>query len=136
MGAWGMGIFDNDTACDWAYSLEESNDLSVVEDAIETVLSVDSDYLEAPDAEEALAACEVIARLRGNFGDRNSYTETVDNWVSGNSLKVPRELIEKAKAAIARIISDSSELAELWTESGDYEEWKHNIDNLLSRIGT
>lgn len=136
MGAWGMGIFDNDTACDWAYSLEESNDLSVVEDAIETVLSVDSDYLEAPDAEEALAACEVIARLRGNFGDKNSYTETVDNWVSGNSLKVPRELIEKAKAAIARIISDSSELAELWTESGDYEEWKHNIDNLLSRIGT
>lgn len=135
MGAWGLGIFDNDTACDWAYSLEESNDLSVVESAIDAVLSEESDYVEASEAEEALAACEVIARLKGHFGERNSYTETVDNWVSSNRIEVPQALIEKAKGAIARILSDSSELVELWKESGDYEEWKRTVENLLSRIG-
>ena len=51
MGAWVTGIFDNDTACDWAYSLEESNDLSVVEAAFEKILATGSGYLEAPDAE-------------------------------------------------------------------------------------
>ena len=28
MGAWSNDPFGNDTACDWKYSLEESNDLS------------------------------------------------------------------------------------------------------------
>jgi hypothetical protein len=30
MGAWGTGIFDNDTACDWAYDLKETSDLSLL----------------------------------------------------------------------------------------------------------
>ena len=24
MGAWGLGPFDNDTACDWGYELDEA----------------------------------------------------------------------------------------------------------------
>jgi len=37
MGAWGTGVFDNDTACDCADELDKSDDLSVVEDALEKV---------------------------------------------------------------------------------------------------
>lgn len=60
-----MGILDNDTACDWVDELEESDDLSVVEAALEKVLSAGLEYIEAPDAEEALAAVDVIVRLQG-----------------------------------------------------------------------
>jgi hypothetical protein len=134
MGAWGTGIFDNDTACDWAYLLEESKDLSVVEAALEKVLAVGPGYLEAPDAEEALAAGEVVARLQGNFSEKNSYTGTVDTWVAENNLGVSPGLARKSLAAIDRILSGPSEIVELWKESDEYGAWKACIDNLKSRI--
>lgn len=136
MGAWGTGVFDNDTACDWAFSLEGSNDLSVVEATLEKVLATGSEYLEAPDSEEGLAAVEVVARLQGNFGEKNSYTEPVDSWVDKNKIKVPPELATKALATIERILSEPSEIVELWKESGEFDAWKSNIENLKSRIRT
>ncbi|MGE3819895.1 MAG: DUF4259 domain-containing protein, partial [Isosphaeraceae bacterium] len=35
MGIWGVLAFDNDTANDWAYDLEDVDDLSLVESALE-----------------------------------------------------------------------------------------------------
>jgi hypothetical protein len=136
MGAWGTGVFDNDTACDWADELEESDDLSVLEEALELVLSAGADYIEAPDAEQALAAADVIARLQGNAGDSGAYTEAVDAWVSGNKFKVPPVLAKKALAAIERILVEPSELLELWSESEEFGAWMSGIENLRSRIGT
>lgn len=134
MGAWGTGVFDNDTACDWAYSLEESNDLSVVDAAFEKVLAGESEYLEASDAEEGLAAVEVVARLQGNFGEKNSYTQAVDTWVSKNKIKVSPELAKRALATIERILSGSSEIVDLWAETDEFDVWKNSLENLKSRV--
>ena len=76
MGAWSKDSFGNDTACDWAYGLEDTSDLSLVRETIQKAVGSGDEHLEAPDAEETIAAVEVIARLKGNFGERNSYTET------------------------------------------------------------
>ena len=53
MGTWGTGIFDNDSACDWAQDLAESSDLSVIEAALDGVLEAGSEYLEVDEATEA-----------------------------------------------------------------------------------
>ena len=45
----------------------------------------------------AIAAAEVIARLLGNWGERNSYTETVDAWVERVRLRPSPELVERAR---------------------------------------
>ncbi len=133
MGAWGAGSFENDTACDWVWDLEETDDLSLVEAALERVLAAGTAYLEAPDAEEALAACEVVARLQGNTGDD---AEPVDEWVSSHrQLKVAPALAEKSLAAIGRIEGLESELAELWEQSESFAEWKASIADLKARIG-
>jgi hypothetical protein len=84
MGAWSADTFGNDTACDWAFRLEEVDDLSVIQQAFEEVLAVGDDYLDSDMACEALAACEVIARLKGKPGLRNSDTEPVDEWVESS----------------------------------------------------
>ena len=86
MGAWGTGIFDNDTACDWAADLAESSDLSVIEAALDGVLEAGSEYLDVDKATEARAAAEVIARLQGNWGVQDVYTESVDAWVGETKL--------------------------------------------------
>lgn len=92
------------------------------------------DYLDAADAVEALAASEVIARLQGNFGTRDAYTEPVDNWVKANRLEITPELARKAHTAIDRILGADSELAELWEESDSLDEWKGSVLELRSRI--
>ena len=45
MGAWSADNFGNDDAADWAYGLEETNDLSLVEATIAAALSTDEEYL-------------------------------------------------------------------------------------------
>jgi hypothetical protein len=131
MGAWGSGAFENDTACDWKYELEEHHDLSVVEEAIDRVLAAGDGSLDADDACCGLAACEVLARLKGHWGVRDSYTESMDTWVEEHPMVPPAALVAGALAAIDRISGPSSELAELWEDDDD---WRNAVADLRARV--
>jgi len=134
MGAWGSDSYDNDTANDWAYGLEDVSDLSLVIGAIGPVATRGDDYLDSDEACEAIAACEVIARLKGNWGKRDAYTETIDNWVQAHPIAPPDELVQQALKAIDRILASPSELMELWDEGGFNEEWHAKMADLRARI--
>jgi hypothetical protein len=133
MGAWGVGTFDNDTACDWAYGLEEADDFTLVRGTLDRVLTVGGDYLDSDTACEGLAACEVIARLKGKWGVRNPYTETVDKWVEGHASLPYEGLVPLASAVIDRVLMKPSELLELW-EEGDATDWKRAVQDLRGRV--
>jgi hypothetical protein len=133
MGAWDADTFDNDAACDWASELEETSDLSCVADTLSAVLETGDEYLDSDDACRALAACEVIARLKGNWGKRDPYTEQVDQWVESHPQAPPPELIKTALSAIDRIRTPPSELLELWEEA-DATEWHKCVDDLRRRV--
>jgi Domain of unknown function (DUF4259) len=134
MGAWAVDAMGNDDACDWVYGLDECNDFTLVEATLNKVLANSTDYLEAPDASEALAAIEVIARLQGNLGERNSYSESMDAWVEKTKLVPEKALVEKAHRVIERILADDSELKELWQESDEFDDWVAAVKNLASRV--
>jgi hypothetical protein len=133
MGTWGTGAFDNDTAADWLYALEEVDDLSLIETTIASVLDGDDEYLDADVAAEALAACEVVARLLGRRGVRHASTETLDKWVEKHSLSPSKELLESARKAIGRVLSGDSELRELWSES-EGTDWLAVVEDLRLRL--
>ena len=133
MGAWGTDTFDNDAACDWAYGLETCNDLSLVEQALADALNAGADYLDSGAASQALAACEVVARLKGNFGARNAYTEPVDAWVAAHPVKPPAELVARALAVIDRVVAEPSELLDLWNETAEAPAWREAISDLRCR---
>ena len=135
MGAWGVLAFDNDDANDWAYGLDGVSDLSLVESAFAEVESAGAGYLESPAATNALAACEVLARLRGRPGYTNAYTEKVDRWVAAHRIDPPSGLITRGGAVIARILGPDSELRELWEEAGD-EEWRAAVEDLRLRMSS
>ena len=73
MGAWSHEPFGNDEANDWAYELEETEDLSHVEAALDTVLKT-AGYLEASEASCGVAAVEVIAKILGR-GTQSELTQ-------------------------------------------------------------
>lgn len=136
MGTWGVNAFENDTALDWVWELEESEDLSVVMAALEGPLADDADeYLEAPVCEMALAAAEIVAALKGHPPEK--LPPEADDWVKRNRgrLKVDQELIETAHDAIARVVADS-ELRELWDESEELAAWEKALESLQKRLNS
>lgn len=135
MGAWSYESFGNDDACDWAGQLTQQDDFQLVESTLDTVITTGDDYLEAPEACEAIAAAEVIARARGNFGLRDACSENVDAWVARMNGRPSAALIDKASQALDRILTEPSELMELWEESGDGEPWRKAIIELKIRVG-
>ena len=132
MGAWGPDIFENDTASDWAYGLEGKDDLSLVVGTIQGVLDHQG-YLDADDACAALAACEVVARCHGRFGQTDAYTETIDAWITRVRPKPTAELRDQAVRVVDRVLGENSELAELWQDAGS-DEWVACLGGLRERL--
>ena len=88
MGAWSHEPFGNDDANDWAYGLEDVTDLSLIDETLDRVLEAE-EYLEAPEASEAVAAIEVLAKLLGKGTQTDTYTAKVDEWVKSLSVQPP-----------------------------------------------
>jgi hypothetical protein len=133
MGAWAEDAFGNDTACDWAGDFADDPSLEKVEEAIDLVVNSE-EYLDSDEACEALVACEIVARLKGNLGEKSAYSEAIDKWVEKADIEPSKELIAKAEKAITRILGEDSELQELWDEDGENEKWHLEMNNLLSRL--
>jgi len=134
MGAWSTGIFDNDTACDWAYGLEGARDHRLIERTLDAVLDAGDDYIDASDAERALAAAETLARLLGRGGGRDAYTRTMDTWVAAHPQPPSAALLDKARRAVDRVLGDDSELRELWEDSDDADDWRKTVEDLQARL--
>lgn len=132
MGAWSHEPFGNDDANDWAYRLEDAKDLGLIESTLDQVLESEG-YLEAPQASEAVGAVEVIAKLLGRGTLSDAYTEKIDEWVKTVALKPSPSLLEKARRTLDRVMSDDSELRELWQEEGT-GDWENSIANLKKAV--
>ena len=70
MDAWAEDSFGNDSAADWAGQFAESGrGLEAVAETLNVVMQEGPDYSDSDFAVDAIAACEVIARLRGHWGN-------------------------------------------------------------------
>ena len=134
-GAWDHTTFGNDDACDWGADLQSTDDLSLIEETLDTAIN-GGDYLDASMASAAIAAAEVVARLQARSGVRNAHTKTIDAWVAAHPIATPTPLAQQAHAAIDRILTQPSELLDLWEESDDFDLWKNSLAELKSRIQT
>jgi hypothetical protein len=134
LGAWGLGVFENDTAFDFAADVAEGGGVSAIAQALDRVLSSEGEYLEARHAEEGLAAAEIVARLKGNPGPETAYTASIDTWIKGSQMLVPDELVDKARRSVMRILAEPSELVDLWAPSEEFDDWKRDVEAVLERL--
>ncbi|MCC7702612.1 DUF4259 domain-containing protein [Janthinobacterium sp. GW460P] len=134
MGTWALDAFGNDYAMDWAQDLQEYKTLELVETTLDNVIDSTEDELEAPFAAEALAALDVIARLQGRPGAPDPATAEVDEWVAACKKKVTPPLLDKARLAFERILSDASELRQLWQDSEHFADWQADVAHLRARV--
>lgn len=140
MGTWAIGPFGNDFAQDWAEDLQESKDLYFIEETLDNVLQAETtEYLEAPFGAEALAAVETWSRLQDKGGPQDEDSASVDEWVAEVKAKLgkPRpDIADKARRVLALVLSEGSELRELWQDSEHYEEWHAALADLQRRLAS
>ncbi len=137
MGAWGAGSFENDTAMDWAASVQSVDDVRAPFERLkretdahqgETELVVDSDF-----ACELLAAAETVAMLLGrripdfpaDLAQRLTGSDEPDNL-----------LFHQARNAVLYVMRNS-DLAELWeeaTQANEPNEWLLEMTRLIDRL--
>ena len=130
-GTWGVGHFDNDQSLDTSSTWAESGTVDAIREALS--LAVSATYLEAPDAEDALVAAEVVAASLGK--PNKDLPADLAAWIQRQSSDQLRALTPQALAAIERLRSaHGSELYVLWADQGA-EEWLAQVDDLASRLG-
>lgn len=132
MGTWGTEVFANDDAMDWIAELEDTDDISVVERALEGVNGANG-HLEAPECSVALAAAEVVATILKKPGP--DVPSEVFEWIARVGRDMPPSLEDDALRALDRI-SAESELLDLWEETGEPElgAWRATIAELRGRL--
>ena len=131
MGAWGVGIYENDTASDWVYELEASG-AAVIGSSLQAVLADDT-YLDAHLACRALAAADVIGRLR--VGEASGPgPAAVLAWVRAHPADPSETLLRLAERAVDRVVGTGSELDELWAETDEHAAWRGTTQVVVGRL--
>jgi len=128
MGAWEAGAFENDTAMDWVADLERGG-----ADAVRSALAATAyGYIEASEGEEAVAAAEVIASALGQGGPE--LPDDVARWIRAHGRQFSAEDVALARGAMRRIVSEDSELRELWVDDAEDEDWPRAMEDLQRRL--
>ncbi|MFB7589237.1 DUF4259 domain-containing protein [Streptomyces sp. NPDC056169] len=127
MGTWDIGPFDNDTAADFSYRVDEAppeKRAEVLRAAFHEVTATGDGYLDSYEAVQAIASAALVAAqcpggdpVTTAYGPKQPLPE------------LPADLRPLAVAALDRVLTPESELLELWEES-DGEEWKAGVRQL------
>ncbi|MEE1769307.1 DUF4259 domain-containing protein [Streptomyces sp. JV185] len=127
MGTWDIGPFDNDTAADFGGDLDETA-LEERESMIRGVLkraADPADFLGIYDGERAVAAAALVVAQHPD-GE-----PTCSNYGPSEPLpELPADLRMLAVDALDQVVSDRSELAELWAEAANWSKWRQDITRL------
>lgn len=144
MGAWNYGVFDDDSAYDVMDELEDCDDVAgYLEKAFDDATQVE--YL---DFDEGIAASVCGAVLDSilfgaayrfdGFNSDDSETEGDKqylNWIASVKNTKCECLKSKAVQALNVLVSDKSELYELWFENEElFPKWKGVYKEMIARF--
>lgn len=137
MGAWGHGYFEDDAALDFMADIEDSdNPKKVIRQAFDTANK--AEYLESDEGSAAIVAATYVDRkLNGTKFSPAAHDEPldVDTFPDRNPDVDLSDLRKPAVEALQKVLSDNSELNELWAENDeDYPAWKQGVEQLIKRL--
>ncbi|SEE47272.1 protein of unknown function [Streptomyces sp. 3213] len=129
MGTWDVGPFDNDTAADWCGTFDDAAPdarRALVRDTLARAADT-TDYLDADIGDEAVAAAALVAAqcpggdpAHPHYGPKQPVPDLTD-------------LGALALRALDRILTEPSELLELWADS-DGDPWHTTINGLRTTL--
>jgi len=135
MDAWSSGPFDNDTSSDFADAVGSRDDLAAVEAALDKALAAGSDTpLDVAAGAIAVAAAEILTLLAERPSDETEYPDEIEEWAAESEHEPSDALLAKAIRALDRVITQPSELLDLWSQSEDFADWQAAIADTKRRL--
>ncbi|SFW40325.1 DUF4259 domain-containing protein [Cellulophaga fucicola] len=137
MGAWDYGIFDDDTAYDFTDEIK-TDAKTFFKSSFES--AINSDYLEYDECHMVTVSAAYLDNYLNGTKYRTDSEEEKDesnvNMFSKLNLDLKLDdLKEPAIKALDIVISEKSELNELWSDNEElYPKWKRNLEELISRL--
>lgn len=133
MGAWDFAVFDDDTAYDVLDDLKESSDIiKDIEKYFDDV--IEADYVEYEEGYYALVSAAVLDSVMNDTQYRCD-DEDYFEWIKSLKPIDLTSLQSKAIKVIDVIISDKSELKELWEENEElYSSWREDKRSIQKRL--
>ena len=132
MNVWGTGPFDNDAAKAFADEVQHDGDYALAE-AFDVVLDPDMDYVEAEEGFRAVAAAEILVAALTQ--DTSRLTDAgLRVWVQNADANALAALKTSARNALKRVLSDQSELPDLWEDEEDLQAWQAEIERLRGQF--
>lgn len=133
MGAWNYTVFDDDTAYDVLEDLKTSTEIVAdMEKYFNEVIQ--AEYVGYDEGHYALVSAAVIDSVINDIPHRCD-EEDYFEWTKSLKALDFTPLKQKAVKAIEAVISDSSELKELWEENEDlYKLWREDKVSIQERL--
>ena len=130
---WGFGSFENDAAVSWVETLEDADDLQMVEETLEEVLAADErgDIPGPGESARAIAAAETVAALSEQ--PAKSLPEEIRQWCFDNPSVDLDEAQPKAMHALGVILNQSG-LREVLEDNGIADDWENEVEELRDRL--
>lgn len=132
LGAWGTGLFDDDIACDvieTAIHKDQSIDILIAK----ALPALHHDTISCGKGYEIIAACAMSHALLNKVSYRE--IDDLDAWLAKQNKAVVLLHKQKLVKTLQRVLSDQSDLNELWSENKqDYPAWRSNIEELVEAL--
>lgn len=131
MGAWGTKPFENDGAGNFVAELStfHPEDPGFLRDTLE--MAEGGGYVEVDAGQAVIASAAVVAKMKGMDIE---VPGPVREWVEKNSGYDASPLVPVALRALDVVTesASSSEIFELWAETGAFDEWKESVDRIYT----
>jgi len=133
MGAWNYAVFDDDTAYDALDDLKVSSNIAAdIEKYFDIVIG--AKYIGYDEGHYALVSAAVIDSVINETQYRCD-DETYFQWIETLKRFDFAPLRQKAIVAIDAVLSDNSELKELWEENEElYSAWRDDKISIQERL--
>jgi hypothetical protein len=130
VGAWGTGIFDDDSAYDCADEIA-ADPLGFFRRAFEVAIAHHHVGFDEGHA-VAVSAAHIDAVLHGT-AYRHDDQAAFDAWVANHASLAVASLKPLAVQALDAVLDDS-ELDDLWSQTANHAEWRRTLSGLRARL--
>ncbi len=132
---WGVGSFENAMAQEWIAMLEKRDPVSLIGNTLrEATAYGDDGEVPALVGQYAIAAAELVARLKELAPGGNPLPDLLERWLRDHPIVPPTPHVEQAIAALERIARPPSGLLRVWETRGNPAAWLEQIADLKRRL--
>ncbi len=132
MGAWDTGVFDDDTSCDIIEKVIQS-DIPLSKLVKKAILISGQEQLNTKHCHLIIVAAAMTNTLLN--GVKYDGISDMDEWLNKQDKDSISPFRNSLIKALHRVISDGSDLNNLWLESKPhYQSWKQNIERIIHEL--